>query len=141
MLGPTDAYPPSMDTWPGTAGYLLRVVEITAPRFVVVEGCVIRDRPDLRAAFDPWWALHSDEPWRIEDVMNHVHLYDVVGDEYEDDDLPVLERAAERIAETWRLALADQHPDRTVVVTVASEPDEYGPTISCAQTPPADPGG
>lgn len=66
-------------------------------------------------------------------AYDHVHLYDVVGDDYDDSELPALERAAERIAEAWRAALAVQFPGRTIEVITATDPDEYGPTVSCHQ--------
>ena len=116
---------------PSAAQRLLDLVEITYPRFVLLRECVIRDRPGVEEAFAPWWELHGGEPWRIEDVMNHVHLYDYVNDDYDDGELAILESAAERIAHAWRAALADQFPDRAFEVTLATEPDEYGPTVSC----------
>lgn len=112
---------------------LLALVEVVAPRFRVLEGCVIRDRPGVEDTFAGWWAHIPGETTSVEAVMNHVHLYDLVDDTVDEADLPLLEAAAERIAEAWRLALADQLPDRELVVTVATEPDEYGPTVTCTQ--------
>jgi hypothetical protein len=117
--------------FPSSAGRLLDLVETTWPRFVLLRDCVIRDRPDVDEAFEQWWDIHQDEPWHIENAMNHVHLYDFVGDDYDDSELPMLERAAEHIAEAWRAALGVQFPEHNLEVTIATEPDEYGPTVSC----------
>jgi hypothetical protein len=65
--------------------------------------------------------------------MNHVHLYDLGGDDYSDSELPLLERAAQRIRGSWEVALADGFPGRSLEVFYATEPDEYGPTVSFYQ--------
>jgi hypothetical protein len=120
---------------PSAAQRLADLVEITWPRFVLLEGCVIRDRPGADDAFREWRELHREQPWRIEQVMNHIHLYDLVDDDFDQSELPILESAAHRIADAWHTALAAQFPERTFVITTSSEPDDYGPTITCHQVP------
>jgi hypothetical protein len=119
-----------------SALHLSEITELFWPRFIELNGCVIRDRPQVRDSFDEWWQRHGDEPWRIESVMNHVHLYDLVGDDDSHSELPLLERAAQRIRSSWQVALAHGFPDRSFEITYATEPDEYGPTVSFYQPAP-----
>jgi hypothetical protein len=121
-----------------SALYLNEITELVWPRFIELNGLVIRDQPGVRDSFDQWQKRHGEESWRIESVMNHVHLYDFVGDDYTDTELPTLERTALRIQASWRVALIHEFPDRTFEVTYATEPDEYGPTVSFHQPPPSD---
>ena len=118
------------------AARLDEIVQAALPEFVLIRDCVIRDRPGVREGFEHWWELHREEPWAIESVMNHVHLYDLVDESYDDTELGLLEQTAHRIANSWRAKLQHDFPDRSFEVTFATEPDEYGPTVSCFQTPP-----
>ena len=78
--------------------------------------------------------MYSAEPWRIEAVLNEVHLYDLLADDYDDGQLGDLEQIARRMAEAWTVALATRFPDISFHVSFATEPDEYGPTISFHQS-------
>ena len=49
-------------------------------------------------------------------------------------DLPALEEAGRRLAAAWTAALAARFPDRRFTVEFATEPDEYGPTVSFHQS-------
>ena len=81
------------------------IVQAALPEFVLIKDCVIRYRPRVREGFEPWWDHHREEPWVIENVMNHVHLYDLVDNSVDDLDLRLLEQTARRIADSWRAKL------------------------------------
>jgi hypothetical protein len=72
-----------------SALHLSEITELVWPQFIELNGCVIRDRPQVRDSFDEWWQRHGDEPWRF--------------------------------------------PGRSFEVFYATEPDEYGPTVSFYQ--------
>lgn len=115
--------------------------ELTAlvwPDLLEVQGCVVRRSSYNPATFATWWDQYGAEPWRIEAVLNEVHLYDWVSD-FEADDLPRLERVAQRISEAWTSALARGFPAREFIVRNETEPDAYGPTVTFHQAVPVDP--
>lgn len=83
------------------------------PRFVEVDGYVL-----LREHYSPenlaqWRERRPDSRSAVEDVVNHVHLEDVVMDRVDD---RLLAAAAERVAGSWSRALRAQFPDRRFTV-------------------------
>jgi hypothetical protein len=114
------------------------VEELTAlvwPDFIEVQGCVVRRSSYSAENFATWWDQYGAEPWRIEAVLNEVHLYDWVSD-FNPVDLPRLEAVAERIAAAWNSALTRTFPDRVFIVSYETEPDAYGPTVTFHQAVP-----
>ena len=112
---------------------LAAVITFITPEFREHRGCVIRgDRFDS-ANVDSWLASTDGDTCAVEQVVNHLHLYDVIDDDYDDAQLPELETVARHIATAWRDLLRARYGRRQFTVTVESEPDEYGPTISFHQ--------
>jgi hypothetical protein len=106
----------------------------TWPDLTEVNGCILRADRYSPENFAAWWREHSGDRWRIEDVVNELHLYDLVGDDYDDGQLGELEEIARRMADAWTGALAVKFPDRSFHVRLATEPGEYGPTLSFHQS-------
>jgi hypothetical protein len=110
---------------------LTAVAMLLRPVFVVERDCVIWSERFERASFEEWWKeLHGDRS-RIEEVINHLHVWDLIdfddGDPAANDTIDWL---ADVIAESWRCALAADFADRTFEVTVARGDGEYGPTVT-----------
>ena len=103
------------------------------PEFIEVRGCVLLASRFSEENFDTWWSRYSEHPYAIERVLNEVHFYDLVDDNFDDTQLPVLERAAIRLREAWCAALAGAFPGRRFTVEYSTEPDQYGPTVSFHQ--------
>jgi hypothetical protein len=98
------------------------------PVFIEVRGCILIEDKFQEATFLRWWDELDGDCRRIEEVVNHTHLWDL----FEDDDsasADALKHVADILARTWRCALRDQFPSRAVDVYVLDEPAEYGPTI------------
>jgi hypothetical protein len=108
------------------------MAELMWPRLVEVDGCVFlafQFVESSRLAF-----LQSGlRGQQLERVLNHVHLYDVVNDTFSDAQLERLERVARIVREAWLASAAAQFPGRSFEVTLASEPDDYGPTVTLCQ--------
>ena len=104
------------------------MVELVAPELRAYRGCLIlADRFD-KSNVDDWLKSVGGDITAVEEVVNHVHLWDVV-----DGGSPDLDDLGRRIAQTWRDVFAARYPEHRITVTFATEPDEYGPTISCHQ--------
>ncbi len=109
------------------------VTSLMWPDFVEVAGCVFLSAQfseDSRTSFLEGGVTGA----ALEDVLNHVHVYDFVS-EYggSEEDLRRLELVAERIRDSWQAGLAKSFPGRSFTVSLATEPDEYGPTVSFHQ--------
>ncbi|MGO1975470.1 MAG: hypothetical protein ACTH2Q_21125 [Propionibacteriaceae bacterium] len=108
---------------------LQEILSLFDLELVEYRGCLIRKAVFSERVVDLWLEQTEGSTTAVELVMNHVHLYDEV-EEHTDDDLADLERAAQQLAEVWRALLRTRHPELDVEVTFATEPDEYGPTVS-----------
>lgn len=108
------------------------VTQIIWPRFVEVDGHVLRED-----AYDPdtlshWRESTNENRQAVESVINHLHMYDL----FKSDDAPLetFEYVAQVMLRTWKAALAEQFPDKHFEVRYVTEPDDYGPTIYVWQT-------
>lgn len=128
----------SVDVWdylgsqPGGLTIALAFAHLFWPEFVEVRGCVLLARAYEQDAFERWWHELSGERCRIEQVVNHVHLYDVFTVDAEIDPQvtnAVLMELGEILVACWTCALAARFPGRTFHVEMRSEEEEYGPTI------------
>lgn len=111
---------------------LAAMLDVADIEFEEYRGCLIRRAVFDTNSVDTWLAQTNGDVSAVETVVNHVHLYDLV-DVYDDSQLGELEALARRLAEVWRGLLAVRYPDRELEVSFASEPDEYGPTLSIRQ--------
>ncbi len=114
---------------------LEHVAHLMWPDLVEVGGCVFLATHYSEASRESFVAAGVTGS-ALEDVVNHVHLYDVVA-EYSgsDEDLQRLEAVAMLMKQSWAARLAIAFPGRTFIVTFATEPEEYGPTVSFNQDP------
>ena len=111
---------------------LAAMLDVADIEFEEYRGCLIRRAVFDANSVDTWLAQTNGDVAAVETVVNHVHLYDLVN-VYDDSQLGELEALAGRLAEVWRGLLMARYPDRALEVAVASEPDEYGPTLSVRQ--------
>jgi hypothetical protein len=111
---------------------LRRAVEVLDLRLLAYRGCLVREPVFDTANIDTWLESTGGDVTAVERVVNHVHLYDLV-EELSDTDLPALEDLARRIAQLWTDTLQARYPEYRAVVSFASEPDEYGPTLTLHQ--------
>ncbi|MCP4545392.1 MAG: hypothetical protein GY835_02860 [bacterium] len=108
----------------------LAVAAVLWPEFVEVRGCVLLSWRYNATEFEGWWSQLAGDRTAIEDMVNHLHLWDVFPD-VED---PLTERGlvelGQLMAESWRYALRSAYPDRDFLVSFDMEEEEYGPTVS-----------
>lgn len=113
---------------------LTEVVALTWPDFVEIDGVVLLASVAGDLDIAVWQQQYPNQPFAIEGLLNHVHLYDLVDGTYGEKDLRRLEDAGRRIAASWQAALALRFPGRRFVVQFGTEPDDYGPTVSFHQS-------
>jgi len=108
----------------------LAVAAILWPKFVEVRGCVLLSCRYDATEFEGWWSQLDGDHTAIEDMVNHLHLWDV----FPAVDDPLAERGlvelGELMAESWRYALRSAYPGRDFLVSFDMEEEEYGPTVS-----------
>lgn len=100
------------------------------PRLVEVEGCVLLAENLRLTSFRQWRERLGDQREAIERTVNHVHLWDLFHPASEDVPASELDHLADVLGATWRVALAQQFPDRTGEVVVLRDGEDYGPTIT-----------
>ena len=113
----------------------LAVMRLVWPEFIEIRGCVLLSSQYSASAFEQWWETLDGDQVRIEQVMNHVHLWDVFGPTLVADGTnPAEEAALEELGRlmcrTFIAALAEGFPGRQFDVMYSADPDEYGPTVS-----------
>lgn len=128
--------PPTWTFYLGQEGSLDLALAMTTlfwPRVIVHQGCYLRARPGIPdpppAPTTPLLALADQQAF--ERLHNHLHMYDLFAtDEPTPAPLAGYEYLAKILLQSWRAALAAQHPGVTFAFSYATEPDDYGPTIS-----------
>lgn len=100
------------------------------PELIDVDGSVFLAERFDASAYAQWRSQLGDRPEAIERTMNHVHLWDLFQPEREEVPAGELDRLAEIMAETWRVALARQFPERSGQVLLESGDEDYGPTLT-----------
>ncbi len=71
----------------------------------------------------------------LEALINHLHVYDLFSNDGEND-LETYEYLGEVLVECWTCALKTKFPNLEFTVDYATEPEEYGPTITFYQSKP-----
>ena len=104
------------------------------PLFTEVNGCILLAERYEPTNLHQWWTRLSGNVSEVEQVINHVHLWDLFGQDA--DELPdgTLEELAGVIARCWELALSERYPSRSFEVRVSAADEDYGPTIYMAST-------
>ncbi len=103
------------------------VASLSSPEFVDVRGYVLRISRQWTAESLQTWIASGSRVAAIEDVLNHLHLWDELDTDGLDD--VQLRRASEAIAESWRAELKREFPERQFRVVVT---DDYGPGVTCS---------
>jgi hypothetical protein len=111
------------------------VMRLVWPEFIEIRRCVLLSSRYSASAFEQWWETLDGDHVRIEQVMNHVHLWDVFGPTLAGDGtIPSEEAALEELGQlrcrTFTAALGEEFPGRQFDVVYSADPDEYGPTVS-----------
>ena len=105
------------------------------PEFVEIEGCILLAAKYDSENFRRWFDHFGGDRSSTEAMINHLHLYDLCLNDATraDEDLPALEDLAHRLMKCWQSALNECDSNRRFVFEFATEPDEYGPTITFFQ--------
>jgi hypothetical protein len=105
---------------PGNRWAARDLAELFWPRFIEVDGYVLR-----ASQYDPdnltaWRERHPTNRSAVEDVINHVHLEDLYGGNQKGAKLTA---AGQNLAGAWRHALAAQFPGRPIRVELDDSVD------------------
>jgi hypothetical protein len=101
------------------------------PEFVEYRGHVFLKFLFDEQGVEAWIAKLGDDRKAVESVVNHLHLWDVFAPGSEEERRAVSALCSD-MAEMWRAAVSRYFPGRDFLVTLADEPDEYGPTLVLA---------
>jgi len=106
------------------------------PDFVQAEGCVILAEAYDPVTFQDWKHRLHGRTQDLETTLNHTHIYDLFSESEENEDvsLEICDEIAKHIAKSWTNALKEAFPDKKFTVTLSTEPDDYGPTITFCQS-------
>ncbi|CAN5892871.1 hypothetical protein BH24DEI2_BH24DEI2_01310 [soil metagenome] len=106
------------------------------PDIVEVDGCYFRSQTGLQEMLQEWNVVLKGDKRALEGLINHLHVYDLFSfaDDGVEIDLSVRECLGETLVECWTCALKTKFPEVSFTVDYATEPDEYGPTLTFYQT-------
>ncbi len=101
------------------------------PDFIEVEGCILLAAHYDPKSFEQWKQKFEGDCEQIELMMNHTHVYDLfLNCESSHLDRTVFEIIGQTLLKCWLHALREAFPDKQFKFTYATEPEEYGPTLS-----------
>jgi hypothetical protein len=108
------------------------VMRLLVPDFVEMRGCVLRRESYAPENLEHWWTTLDGDVSAIEEMINHVHLWDVfLGLSHSPLEDRALAEFGTSMALTWEAALLQRFPERRFVVEFLAEPEShYGPTVS-----------
>ncbi|MCP4305869.1 MAG: hypothetical protein GY925_15465 [Actinomycetia bacterium] len=111
---------------------VLAVATFLLPDFVEERGCVLLPWQFEQSTFDEWWESLDGDRSRIEDVINHTHLWDLFASRPDDPlEQHAIESLGRLVANSWERVLGADFPDRSFTVTCSNDPDtDYGPTVT-----------
>jgi hypothetical protein len=104
------------------------------PLFTEVNGCILLAERYEPTTFQLWWRRLSGSISEVERAVNHVHLWDLFGQDVDELQDGTLDELAHVIAKCWELALSETFPSRSFEVHVSAGDEDYGPTVSFAST-------
>lgn len=117
-----------------TPGLAALFGKLFRPDFVEVEGCILLAENYRPGEYAAWAQQFDHDRGRIERMINHTHVYDLFATRAGDYTHPdVWEYLGRTLLACWRCALAAAYPGRTFEFFYATEPDDYGPTLSFCQ--------
>jgi hypothetical protein len=106
------------------------------PKVVDVDGCILLAEHYNPHNFAHWKVQLAGNCQEIERVINHVHVYDLFTHSGTSGTaLEALEYLAQVLMRCWECNLRETFPNRRFVLAYATEPEEYGPTITFFQAP------
>lgn len=106
------------------------------PQFVPVRGYILRKGAFSEESTQSWEERFGENRGHIEQMINHVHLWDALAGLPEDTPKEVYVYFADFLKKTWESALALQMSDRQFVVQIDVAAGSFGPTITAYQEAP-----
>ena len=132
---------PDFDLWDfmtyhGNLDLAVAFTELFWPDIVEVDGCYFRAQTGYEEMMKHWHDELKGDKQALEALINHLHVYDLFTRDDAENDLEVYEHLGEVLVECWTCALKTKFPDLEFTVDYATEPEEYGPTITFYQSKP-----
>lgn len=107
--------------------------KVLFPDLVVHETAVFLESRFTVDAFSGWMASCNNDVVAVEKVLNHLHLYDVFGGCSDRVDDAVYEQLCKIVAQSWRMVLLIQFPEKKFCVQAIISDQEYGPVVTFSQ--------
>ncbi|NWC24818.1 hypothetical protein HYE76_00005 [Pseudomonas tolaasii] len=107
--------------------------KVLFPDFVCHESGVFLESRFTPEAFSEWMEGCDNDVAAVEKLLNHVHLYDVFGGCRDRVDDAVYEQLCRIVAQSWRMVLLSQFPDKQFCVQAIISDQEYGPVVTFSQ--------
>lgn len=104
----------------------LAILRFAWPTFVQVDDCILLADHFSEDNYQSWRADLRDNWGAIEEVINHVHLWDCVPDAQDEE---ILIAIGGILQESWQAAAAQQFPSREFLVELTNDESDYGPTL------------
>ncbi|MGY2173830.1 hypothetical protein [Pseudomonas azotoformans] len=112
---------------------VLMFSKVLFPDLVVHESGVFLASQFTVEAFTNWMETCNKDVVAVEKLLNHMHLYDVFGGCNDRVEEAVYEQLCRIVAQSWRMVLLSQFPERTFCVQAIVSDQEYGPMVTFSQ--------
>ena len=112
--------------------HVAAVLQLAWPSFVEYRGGIFLSFLFDRDGIDRWFAQDGSTVSSVEQMCNHIHLWDVVTPESPEGQR-ALSLVGFELRKVWDVALRAAYPKRRFEAVFADEPEDYGPTLSFAQ--------
>ena len=107
---------------------LLSVGRFLMPTFIEFQNGIFLEMQFSEDGFDEWFQK-LDDLCAVEQMINHVHVYDVFGNAPNATEEEFVQ-AARLIHKTWEIALSVTFPDDNFDVNWHASDADYGPTVT-----------
>ncbi len=112
---------------------VLIVGKLFFPEFIERDGLIFLEIKFDEGIYSEWVARLGNDFISIQNVINHVHIYDLFAhceDDVEDD---VFIDICEMLKSTWEIRLKKLYPSISVCVESSFSDQDYGPTLKVYQ--------
>lgn len=112
---------------------VLLFCRLLLPDFVLVDGAVLLQSKYDDDIFRSWLNKFNGDTNKVEEIINHTHLYDVFGGCKGAVEDAIFEQLSEVIALSWRLVLKEKFPEKKFFVESSNSDQDYGPVVTFYQ--------
>lgn len=112
---------------------LICIQQLLIPNFVIVDDCVLLCDRYEKNNFLQWKNKLSGENALIEKMLNHIHIYDLFGNNADDVSDSIFRQVCNAMKCSWRMALKETFPEKIFIVESFDDDVGYGPSLTFYQ--------